>query len=39
MGSPYREGTIRLADRRRVSFAEFGDPDGVPVVNCHGAEQ
>ncbi len=37
MGSPYREGTIRLADGRRVSYAEYGDPDGVPVVNCHGA--
>ncbi|WP_100498124.1 hypothetical protein [Geodermatophilus chilensis] len=20
-----------------MSYAEFGDPDGVPVVNCHGA--
>ena len=28
---------MRLTDGRRVSYAEFGDPDGVPVVNCHGA--
>jgi pimeloyl-ACP methyl ester carboxylesterase len=37
MGSRNREGSIRLADGRRVSYAEYGDPDGVPVVNCHGA--
>jgi pimeloyl-ACP methyl ester carboxylesterase len=37
MGIPCREGDVRLADGRRMSYAEIGDPDGVPVVNCHGA--
>jgi len=37
MGSPYREGRTRLADGRRISYAGYGDPDGVPVVNCHDA--
>lgn len=31
------EGEVRVADGRVVRYAEFGDPDGVPVVNCHGA--
>ncbi|HEX2073651.1 MAG TPA: hypothetical protein VHF92_07690 [Geodermatophilus sp.] len=37
MGAPFREGSVRLADGRQAAYAEFGDPDGVPVVNCHGA--
>jgi pimeloyl-ACP methyl ester carboxylesterase len=37
VGNPYREGKVRLGDGRRVAYAEFGAPDGVPVVNCHGA--
>ncbi len=28
---------MRLPDGRRVSYAEFGNPHGVPVLNCHGA--
>jgi pimeloyl-ACP methyl ester carboxylesterase len=27
---------FRLADGRSLAFDEFGDPHGVPVVNCHG---
>jgi pimeloyl-ACP methyl ester carboxylesterase len=28
--------SIRLADGRRLAFAEFGDPAGAPVVFLHG---
>lgn len=27
---------IELADDRRLGFASYGDPDGRPVINCHG---
>ena len=27
---------VRLADGRRLGYADLGDPDGVPVVWCHG---
>jgi pimeloyl-ACP methyl ester carboxylesterase len=37
MRQPFREGEVRLRDGRRVTYAEFGDPHGVPVLNCHGA--
>jgi pimeloyl-ACP methyl ester carboxylesterase len=37
MGGFLREGGVRLRDGRLVAYAEFGDPDGLPVVNCHGA--
>jgi pimeloyl-ACP methyl ester carboxylesterase len=26
----------RLADGRRIGFAEYGDPDGLPVIALHG---
>jgi pimeloyl-ACP methyl ester carboxylesterase len=26
----------RLRDGRRMGFAEYGDPAGYPVLNCHG---
>jgi pimeloyl-ACP methyl ester carboxylesterase len=26
----------RMEDGRRVGYALFGDPDGFPVLNCHG---
>src|SRR5690349_9926528 len=29
--------TIALEDGRKVSYAEFGDPNGHPVLYCHGA--
>lgn len=28
--------TIRLKDGRRLSYAEYGDPDGFPILNAHG---
>ena len=28
--------TIRLADRRRLAFAEYGDPEGKPIMPFHG---
>jgi pimeloyl-ACP methyl ester carboxylesterase len=33
---PSPGGQIRLRDGRRVGFAEFGDPEGRPVVYFHG---
>jgi pimeloyl-ACP methyl ester carboxylesterase len=27
---------LRLADGRRLSYSEFGPPNGTPVLNCHG---
>src|SRR3954470_14650409 len=34
---PAREGSIRLADGRTLAYAEHGDPDGWPVLGCHGS--
>jgi pimeloyl-ACP methyl ester carboxylesterase len=34
--TPDREGELRLPDGRRVTFAEFGAPDGRPVLLLHG---
>lgn len=28
--------TVRLSDGRSLCFAQYGDPDGFPVVNAHG---
>lgn len=30
------ERRLDLPDGRVIAVAEYGDPDGVPVVNCHG---
>lgn len=27
---------LRLPDGRRLAYAEYGDPRGVPVIYCHG---
>lgn len=27
---------VRLRDGRRMSYAEYGDPNGFPVLNAHG---
>ena len=27
---------LRLADGRRMTWSEFGPPDGAPVLSCHG---
>ena len=31
-----QDSCIRLAGSRRLGFAEFGRPDGEPVIICHG---
>ena len=31
-----KEETLRLSDGRRLRFAEFGDPQGRPVIHIHG---
>lgn len=31
-----KEGTVKLSDGRRLQYAEFGDPDGKPVIHLHG---
>jgi pimeloyl-ACP methyl ester carboxylesterase len=33
---PRLEGTVKVASGRRLGFAEFGAPDGRPVVWLHG---
>lgn len=33
---PNAEGVLRLGGRRRLGYAEFGDPDGRLVLWCHG---
>ena len=33
---PNQEGTVDLADGRELGWAEFGDPDGAPVLWFHG---
>jgi pimeloyl-ACP methyl ester carboxylesterase len=33
---PRLEGTARLPDGRKMSFAEYGDPRGRPVIWLHG---
>ncbi|MGD9501478.1 MAG: alpha/beta fold hydrolase [Methyloceanibacter sp.] len=36
-GAPERSSQIlRLADGRRIGFAEYGDPQGLPVLAIHG---
>jgi len=27
---------VELREGRRIAFAEYGDPDGIPVIFCHG---
>src|SRR5205085_543809 len=36
-GAGPREGEIRLDDGRTLAYAEWGDPDGWPVLGCHGS--
>src|SRR3954471_10418484 len=36
-GAGPREGEIRLGDGRTLAYAECGDPDGWPVLGCHGS--
>ena len=30
------EATVTLSDGRCLGYAEHGDPNGVPIVHCHG---
>src|SRR5512140_2188131 len=30
------EQNITLPDGRKLAYAEYGDPDGKPVIYCHG---
>ncbi len=34
---PRRSRYVRLYDGRRLGFAEYGDPEGVPIIVHHGA--
>lgn len=34
---PRRRRLIRLYDGRELCFAEYGDPEGIPVIMSHGA--
>jgi pimeloyl-ACP methyl ester carboxylesterase len=34
--SPNTTGHVRLPDGRRLGYASYGDPAGVPVLYCHG---
>ena len=36
-GAGPRESSIRLGDGRTLAYAEYGDPDGAPVLGCHGS--
>ena len=31
-----KEGLLHLADGRELGYAEYGAPDGQPVLYCHG---
>lgn len=36
LARPKLEGTVEVADGRRLGFAEFGDPQGKPIFWLHG---
>jgi pimeloyl-ACP methyl ester carboxylesterase len=36
MGSAGHLATVRLRDGRTIAYSSWGDPDGRPVLNCHG---
>jgi hypothetical protein len=36
VGTPERDSAIRLPDGRRHAYAEWGDPNGRPVLYFHG---
>ena len=35
-GEPVGEGTLELDDGRALGYAEYGQPDGAPIVYLHG---
>ena len=36
MTGRYGASLVHLADGRSLAYVEFGDPDGLAVLNCHG---
>lgn len=36
MGAPYREGYLQVSEKHQIYYAEYGNPDGIPVVILHG---
>jgi hypothetical protein len=30
------DAVVTLRDRRRLGYAIYGDPSGLPVLSCHG---
>ena len=34
--APYEEGYLQVSDQHRLYYAQFGNPDGVPVLVVHG---
>ncbi|WP_299668568.1 alpha/beta hydrolase [uncultured Ruegeria sp.] len=36
MTSPRKDSSIELSDGRDLAYAEYGDPDGVPMMLFHG---
>jgi len=33
---PAKHARLRLPDERWLAYAEYGDPEGTPVIYCHG---
>lgn len=33
---PRIEAVIEVSNKRRLAYAEYGDPDGIPVLLFHG---
>jgi hypothetical protein len=36
MNPPRIDDLVVLAYKRRLAYAEYGDPDGLPVILFHG---
>ena len=36
VGKPFRAGSLAVSDLHSAAFAEYGNPDGAPVVYLHG---
>jgi tetratricopeptide (TPR) repeat protein len=33
-----KDQRLKLRDGRWLGFVELGDPDGIPIIYCHGTE-
>lgn len=33
---PREENSLRLPDGRTLSYADYGDPQGTPLIGLHG---